>query len=46
MEMPDKDKKLASISVRKGEAVRCTGNFCGVSKWCTQFKKEQDNAEV
>lgn len=29
------------IEVRKGEAVRCTGNFCGVAKWCSQFKKEQ-----
>jgi hypothetical protein len=34
------------IEVRKGEAVRCTGNFCGVAKWCSQFKKEQDNAEA
>lgn len=46
MEMPEKDRKIVSISVRKGEAVRCTGNFCGVSKWCSQFKKEQENAEV
>jgi hypothetical protein len=28
------------IEVRKGEAVRCTGNYCGVSQWCTQFNKE------
>ena len=34
------------IEVRKGEAVRCTGNFCGVSKWCTQFKKEQEDAQA
>jgi len=46
MEMPEKDRKIVSISVRKGEAVRCTGNFCGVAKWCTQFKKEQENAEA
>ena len=46
MEMPEKDRKIVSISVRKGEAVRCTGNFCGVSKWCSQFKKEQENAEA
>jgi len=38
-EMPDKDKGF--IEIRKGEAVRCTGNFCGVSQWCSQFQKEQ-----
>jgi len=30
------------IQIRKGEAVRCTGNFCGVAQWCSQFKREQD----
>jgi hypothetical protein len=34
--MPDKDKGF--IEIRKGEAVRCTGNFCGVSQWCTQYQ--------
>lgn len=29
------------IQVRKGEAIRCVNNFCGVSKWCSQFQKEQ-----
>jgi hypothetical protein len=38
-EMPPKDKGF--IEIRKGESVRCTGNFCGVSKWCSQFNKEQ-----
>lgn len=33
------------IEVRKGEAVRCTGNYCGVAQWCSQFKREQENAE-
>lgn len=37
-EMPEKDKGF--IEIRKGEAVRCTGNFCGVSQWCSQFQKE------
>jgi hypothetical protein len=35
-EMPEKDKGF--IEIRKGEAVRCTGNFCGVSQWCSQYK--------
>jgi len=28
------------VEIRNGEAVRCTGNFCGVSQWCKQYKKE------
>lgn len=35
-ELPEKDK--AFIEIRKGEAVRCTGNFCGVSQWCSQYQ--------
>jgi hypothetical protein len=42
-EMPAKDK--AFIEIRKGESVRCTGNFCGVAKWCSQFNKEQSNED-
>jgi hypothetical protein len=26
------------VEIRKGEAVRCTGNFCGVSQWCSQYQ--------
>jgi hypothetical protein len=39
-EMPEKEKSF--IEIRKGEAVRCTGNFCGVSQWCSQFQKEKE----
>ena len=35
-EMPAKDKGF--IEIRKGEAVRCTGNFCGVNQWCSQYQ--------
>jgi hypothetical protein len=38
------DKKKLLIEVRKGEPVRCTGNYCGVNKWCSQYQsylKEQ-----
>ena len=43
---PDEAEELAktdpkhSVEFRKGEPVRCTGNFCGVAKWCTQYQKE------
>ena len=30
------------VEIRKGEAVRCTGNFCGVNKWCKQFQKGEE----
>jgi hypothetical protein len=43
-EMPEKDKGF--IEIRKGESVRCTGNFCGVSQWCSQYQntlKEETN---
>ena len=41
-ELADTDKKHY-IQIRKGEAVRCTGNFCGVAQWCSQFKREQED---
>lgn len=28
------------VEIRNGEAVRCTGNFCGVNQWCKQYQKE------
>lgn len=34
------DKEKGFVEVRKGEPVRCTGNFCGVAQWCSQFKEE------
>jgi len=36
------------IEIRKGEAVRCTGNYCGVSQWCSQYQstlKEEGGEE-
>lgn len=26
------------VETRPGESVRCTGNYCGVAKWCDQFQ--------
>jgi hypothetical protein len=45
--MTEKDKGF--IEIRKGEAVRCTGNFCGVAQWCSQYQstlKEQEDEGV
>lgn len=42
-EMPEKDKGF--IEIRKGEAVRCTGNFCGVAQWCTQYQQSLKEAQ-
>ena len=36
-------KEKAFIEIRKGEPVRCTGNFCGVAAWCSQYQKELKN---
>jgi len=44
--MPAKDKGF--IEIRKAEPVRCTQDYCGVSKWCSQYQsylKEQQNDE-
>ena len=31
------------VEIRKGEAVRCTQNFCGVNQWCKQYQSEANN---
>ena len=31
------------VEFRPGEPIRCTGNFCGVAQWCTQFKQESND---
>ena len=38
-------KEKAFIEIRKGEPVRCTGNFCGVAAWCSQYQKELKQGE-
>ena len=42
-DMPEKDKGF--IEIRKGEAVRCSGNFCGVAPWCTQYQQSLQEAQ-
>ena len=38
------DPKL-SVVFRKGEPIRCAGNFCGVAKWCSQYQNEIKESE-
>lgn len=45
--MVEKDKGF--IEVRPGEPIRCVGNYCGVNKFCSQYKKyleELQNADA
>jgi len=42
--MTEKDKGF--IEIRNGEPVRCTGNFCGVAQWCSQYQKEVSDGAV
>jgi hypothetical protein len=35
-----KETPKGIVEERPGEAVRCTGNYCGVAKWCSQFQGE------
>jgi hypothetical protein len=32
------EKEKGFVEIRKGEAIRCTNNFCGVNQWCKQYQ--------
>jgi hypothetical protein len=34
------EKEKGYVETRKGEPVRCTGNYCGVAEWCSQYQSE------
>ena len=34
------EKEKGYVETRRGEPKRCTGDFCGVSKWCKQYQGE------
>lgn len=36
-----KGKGEAYVDVRLGEPKRCTGDYCGVAQWCSQYQEEQ-----
>lgn len=35
------EKEKGFVEIRKGEAIRCVNNFCGVNQWCSQYQKEK-----
>ena len=39
------EKEKGYVEVRKGEPKRCTGDFCGVARFCSQFRAEASEAE-
>ena len=32
------EKEKGYVETRKGEPVRCSGNYCGVAEWCDQYQ--------
>jgi hypothetical protein len=34
------------VEERLGEPIRCNGNYCGVSQWCSQFKREKEDERL
>jgi hypothetical protein len=36
------EKEKGFVEIRKGEAIRCANNFCGVNQWCSQYQREQE----
>lgn len=36
------EKEKGFVEIRKGEAIRCANNFCGVNQWCSQFNQGED----
>jgi hypothetical protein len=38
------EKEKGYVEVRKGEAIRCIGNFCGVAQWCSQYQQSLKEA--
>ena len=37
------EKEKGFVEIRKGEAIRCTNNFCGVNQWCSQYQSSLQN---
>jgi hypothetical protein len=37
------EKEKGYVETRLGEPKRCTGNYCGVNKWCSQHSDWQSN---
>jgi hypothetical protein len=39
------EQEKGFVETRKGEAIRCTGDYCGVSQWCSQYQAETKGVE-
>ena len=37
------EKEKGFVEIRKGEAIRCVNNFCGVNQWCSQYQSSLQN---
>ncbi len=44
--LKEKDSDEYEMVERKGEPIRCTGNYCKVSEWCNQYKKWSKENEI
>jgi len=38
-------KENGYVEYRKGEPIRCTGNYCSVAKWCSQYQQEINSGD-
>lgn len=38
-----KGKGKAYVEIRPAEPKRCTGDYCGVAQWCSQYQAEVAN---
>ena len=38
-------KENGYVEYRRGEAIRCTGNYCSVAKWCSQYQQEINSGD-
>lgn len=36
------EKEKGYVETRPGEPKRCTGNYCGVADWCSQYQREKN----
>ena len=34
------EQEKGYVETRNGEAIRCAGDYCGVSQWCSQYRAE------
>ena len=40
------EQEKGYVETRNGEAIRCTGDYCGVSQWCSQYRNENAGGDA